>query len=103
MPQGSILGLLFFTLYTSKLFHIVGNYIVGYADDTTLYAVFPRLLLRPQVMDSLNQDLAAINSWCLKWHMRLSPKKTKPMMVSRSQTIAPGYRISFLVVLRLRR
>ena len=40
-------------------------------------------------MESLNQDLAE-NNWCLKWHMRLIPKKTKSMVVSRSRTIAPG-------------
>ena len=34
-------------------------------------------------MESLHQDLAAIDSWLLKWHMRLNPKKIKSM-VSRS-------------------
>ena len=61
------------------------------ASDTTIYAVIPRPLLRSQVMNSLNQNFAAINSWCLKWHMRLNPKKTRSMLVSRSRTIAPGY------------
>ena len=42
-------------------------------------------------MESLNKDLAVINSWCLKWHMRLNIKKTKSVVVSRSRTIAPGY------------
>ena len=42
-------------------------------------------------MKSLNQDLTEINYWCLKCHMRLNPKKTKPVVVSRSRTIAPGY------------
>ena len=42
-------------------------------------------------MKSLNQDLAAINSWCLQSHMRLNPKKTKSIVVSRSRTRAPGY------------
>ena len=49
-----------------ELFHIVGNDIVGYAGDTTIYAVIARPLTRPQVMESLNQDLATINSWCFK-------------------------------------
>ena len=39
VPQGSILGLLLFILYTSKFFHIVRNHMVGYADDT-IYASF---------------------------------------------------------------
>ena len=64
---------------------------MGYADDFTIYAVIPRPLLRPQVMESLNRDLAANNSWSLRWHMRLNPKKTKFMVVSRSSIIAPGY------------
>ena len=42
-------------------------------------------------MEPLNQDLATINSWCLKWHIRLNPKKTKSMVVSRSLTIASSY------------
>ena len=83
VPPGSVSGPLLFILYTSELFHIGGNRIVVYADDTTIYAVVPRPLSRPHVMESLNQDLAAINSWCL-WHMRFSPKKTKFMVVSRS-------------------
>ena len=35
---------------------------MGYADDTTVYAVILRTLLRPQVMALLNQDLTAIDS-----------------------------------------
>ena len=35
---------------------------MGYADDTTIYAVIPRPLSPPQVMESLTQDLAALNS-----------------------------------------
>ena len=59
VPQSSVLRPLFTT-------RIVGNYIVGYADDTTLYAVIPRPLSRSQVMESLNEDLSAIYSWCSK-------------------------------------
>ena len=82
MPQGSVLGPLLFMLYTSKLFHIIGNHMVGYADDIMIYAVILRPLSRAQVMESLNQQLAAINSWCLKLHTRLNHKKTKSMGVS---------------------
>ena len=64
MPQSSALGPLLFTWYTSELSHIVGNPNVGYANDTAIYAVIPRLLLGSQIMNSLNQDLVVTNSWC---------------------------------------
>ena len=80
-----------FILYTSEFFHIIGNYIVSYTDDTTIYAVIHRPLSRPQAMELLNQDLAEINSCCLKWHMRLNSKKTISIVVSRSRIVAPGY------------
>ena len=49
LPQGSVLGTLLFILYTSELFRNVGSNIVGHADDTTINAVIPSPLLRPQV------------------------------------------------------
>ena len=60
-------------------------------NDTTVYAAIPRPLLRLPVMESLNQDFAAINFWCLKWHMRLNPKKIELMVVCRSRVNASGY------------
>ena len=63
VPQGSNLGLLLCILYTPVLIHIVGSHI---ADDTMNSAVIPTPLSCPQVMESLNQNLVAINSWCLK-------------------------------------
>ena len=64
---------------------------VVYEDDTTIYAVIPRPLSRPQATGSLNQDLKAIQPWCLKRHMRLNPKNIQSMVVSRSRTFAPDY------------
>ena len=64
---------------------------MGYAGDTTIHAVISRPLLGLQVRESLNQVMAAISFWCLKWHMKLNLKKTKSTLVSWSRTIAPGY------------
>ena len=73
-PQGSALGPLLSILYISAHFHIVGDYIVGYADHKTIYAVISRSLSNPQVMKLLNQDLLVIDSWCSKRYSRLNPR-----------------------------
>ena len=41
VQQGNVLGPLLFLLYTSKLFSILENKLIGYADDFTLMAVLP--------------------------------------------------------------
>ena len=82
---------MWFILYTFDFFHIVGNHISSYADDTTIYAVIPIPLSPPQVIESLNLSFAATNFWCLKWHMRLNPNKMKSMVVSWALTFALRY------------
>ena len=52
---------------------------VGYADDTTIYAVIPRPPSCHQVMEQLNQDFVSIHSRCLKRHTRPNPEKAKSM------------------------
>ena len=41
VPQDTGLGPLLFLLYTSELFSILENKLMGYADDSTLIAVVP--------------------------------------------------------------
>ena len=47
VPQDVVLRPLMYILYTLKLFHIIGNHIVGYADDTTISVAIPGVLSRP--------------------------------------------------------
>ena len=92
VPQGSVLGPLLFFLYTSELFSILENTLIGYADDSTLTAVVPSPGLRVPVAEFLSRDLVKVNEWCDLWEMKLNVSKIKTMksmIVSRSSTMHP--------------
>lgn len=91
VPQGSVLGPLLFSLYTSDLSADLNNVLVGYADDSTLVAHVPRPSLRADVVTSLNHDLELIAAWCNRWGMQVNPIKTKALIISRSRTIYPVF------------
>ena len=70
MPQGSDFDPLLFLLYTSELFSILENKLIGYADDSTLMAVVKSPSVRVTVAESLIRDLGRVSEWCdllLQW------------------------------------
>ena len=85
VPQGNVLGPLLFLLYTSELYYILENKLIGYADDSTLIAVVPSPGLRVAVAETLSRDLVKVSEWCDLWRMKLNASKTKTMIVSRSR------------------
>ena len=89
VPQGSVLGLLFVLLYTSELFSILENKLIGYADDSTLMAVVPSPSIRVAVAESLIRDLGRVSEWCDLWGMELNASKTMTMIVLWSLTMHP--------------
>ena len=89
VPQGSVLGPLLFILYTSDMWSGIDSCMVSYADDTTLFANIPSPRDRDRVAESLSRDLARIQSWCVRWGMKLNPKKSHSLLISRSRTVLP--------------
>ena len=61
VPQGSVLGPLFFLLYMSEHFSILENKLIGYADDSTLMAVVPSPGVRVAIADPLICDLGRVS------------------------------------------
>ena len=89
VPEGSVLGPLLFLPYTSELFSILENKLIGYADDSTLMAVVPSPGVRVAVAESLIRDLGMVREWCDLWGIKLNASMTKTMTVSRSRTMHP--------------
>ena len=64
VPQGSALGPLLFLLYTSDIFSILENKLIGYAHDSTLIAVVPSPGFRVAAAEAMSRDLVKVNEWC---------------------------------------
>ena len=65
--QGCVLGPLLFLQYTSELFSVLENKLIGYADHSTLIAVVPSPGLRVAVAESLSRDLVKVSEWYNLW------------------------------------
>ena len=58
VPQASVLGPVLFILYTADMWNYLGNKLISYADDTTLYAV----VASPSECTNVANSLAKIQS-----------------------------------------
>ena len=83
VPQGSVLGPLLFLLSTSKLFSILENKLIGYADVSTLLSVVPSTGVGVTVAESPIRNLGRVSEWRDLWGLKLNASKTKTMIVTR--------------------
>ena len=87
VPQGSILGPLFFIIYVNDLLELfmVGNVsITLYADDTVLYVSHKD---SAQSARYLEEGLSLLANWCVTNKLTINVKKTKHMIVSPSHSV----------------
>ena len=82
VPQGSVLGPVFFIIYVNDLPDIVANSYTVYmfADDTKLY----RVKDSDSDTSSLQQDLNHLAHWCDTWQMFFNINKCKIMSLGNT-------------------
>jgi hypothetical protein len=78
VPQGSVLGPLFFLIYINDITDLQSSSFL-YADDTSLLDIVDDPI---QTTIKLNDDLELINMWTKKWFVKINPDKTKSMIFS---------------------
>ena len=92
LPQGSCLGPLLFTLYSSKLFNIIEQYLPSahaYADDTQLYLSFkPGCILSEQEsIAAMESCINAIRAWMVTDKLKINDMKTEFLIIGTKQQL----------------
>ena len=77
VPQGSVLGPLFFLVYINDLVENVSSDARLFADDTSLFTV---VYEKEVAATQLNNDLEIISQWAYQWKMQFNPDKNKQAM-----------------------
>ena len=69
VPQGSVLGPLFFLVYINDLVDGVHNDIKLFADDTYIFSVVKD---KDEATETLNQDLERVRLWAWQWKIQFN-------------------------------
>ena len=102
VPQGSCLGPLLFSLYTSKLFEIIEYHLPTihcYADDSQVYISFSPNDRAEQlaVVRSMEDCIRDIRLWMLNNDLKLNDDKTEFLIIGTSQQLGKLDNISIRV------
>ena len=74
VPQGSILGPLFFLIFINDIPEGIQSNIKIFADDTSIFSVMKD---RISASVTLNEDLYLISKWAYSWKMSFNPDPSK--------------------------
>ena len=74
MPQGSIVGPLFFLIYINDLTDGTTSIAQLFADDTSLFSVVQN---KNNSVSQLNNDLSKVSDWAYIWKMSFNPDPSK--------------------------
>ena len=90
VPQGSCLGPLLFTLYSSKLFVVIKHHLPSahaYADDTQLYISFKPDCSASEAdcFSAMEKCIRAVRAWMIQDKMKLNDDKTEFLIIGTSQ------------------
>ena len=78
VPQGSVLGPLFYIIYANDIVNIIKNcQIALYADDTVLYLASKNF---EKTVAKVQEDLNALSTWCVENGIGMNVEKTKLMV-----------------------
>ena len=83
VPQGSILGPLFFLFFINDIVNDIESLIYLFADDTSLMEAIKNIT---ESFNKINRDLQRIQSWANQWLVTFNAVKTVFMYITLKQT-----------------
>jgi len=98
VPQGSVLGPLFFLIYVNDIVNNLLSITRLFADDTSLSCTTSNL---SDLEGIVNHDLHQINLWAKRWLVDFNPQKTEAILFTTQKKVRLPqlYLITFRLIL----